>query len=168
MKTNTFYKSLNTSVDLEKINATVHKITAWLLLITTGIAALNAILRYIGRYFNIALSSNIAIELQWYFFSIVFLFSGGIVFAKNKHIRVDVFYNKFSKYTQKIINIFGDFFLLLPLCVVVFWEGFQYFLISFAQLEQSADTEGLPRYYIKFFIPLCFLYLGINAILKKR
>ena len=131
-------------------------------------AALNAVLRYIGRYFSVALSSNVAIELQWYLFSVFFLLSGGIVFAQNKHIRVDVLYNNTHKKIQKATNVIGDYFLLLPLCVLVFWEGGQYFLNSLSQLEQSADIDGLPRYYVKFFIPLCFFYLGLNALLKKR
>ena len=151
---------------MDKINTFTHKITAWLIIFISFIGVLNAILRYVGRYLHLNLSSNIFIELQWYSFSIAFLLGASYAFIKDKHIRVDVLYNKFSKKTKRITNVFGNLLLLLPLCLLMLYVSLEYFYTSFEMSEQSPDTGGLPRYIIKFFIPLSFLYLAINVACK--
>lgn len=153
---------------MNKINHTVHLITAYLLLAMTFIGAINAILRYIGRYFKIALSSNMMIELQWYLFSIIFLLAAGYVYTKDQHIRVDVWYDKMSAKTQKITNSIGDWLLAMPLCIIMLWVASTFFWTSLMQGEQSSDTGGLPRYIIKFFVPFSFLYLTIVILTKRR
>ena len=153
---------------MSKVNRFIHQLTALCLLIMTFIGAINALLRYVGRYFKIALSSNVMIELQWYLFGVILLITSGYVYSQNQHIRVDVFYQKMSVKQQRVLNLLGDLLLLLPFCVVGFWTGLDFFRSSFAMLEQSSDVEGLPRYLIKGFIPIGFFYLAINILFKKR
>lgn len=149
---------------MKRINYYIKIATRFLIIAITCIGFANALLRYIGRYLHYNLSSNAFIELQWYLFSIVFLIGASLVFQQNKHIRVDVFYTKFSKTKKKRFNLLGTLFLLIPFCSVLGYLSFLYFENSYAILEQSSEPNGLPRYLIKFFIPLAFVFLGANAI----
>lgn len=149
---------------MERINKWIQISTRFLILAITSIGFINALLRYAGRYLHYNLSSNLFIELQWYLFSIVFLLGASLVFQQDKHIRVDVFYNKFSDKKKNRFNLLGTIFLLLPFCGILCYLSYLYFENSFAILEQSSEPNGLPRYLIKFFIPLAFILLGANAI----
>ena len=151
---------------MNKLNRFVHRIIACLIILMTLVGGANAVLRYLGRYIGTNLSSNVFIELQWYLFSIVFLLGGTCVLAKNEHIRVDILYNRLSPKAKRITDILGGSFLLFPLCCLMFYVSVSYFLTSFEMLEESSDSNGLPRYLIKFFIPLSFGYMGVNVIFR--
>ena len=150
---------------IDKLNQNVHNITAWLVIIISVMGACNALLRYAGKYLHINLSSNLFIELQWYLFSVIFLLGGSYTFLKNKHIRVDLIYNKLSHKAKSISDTTGNLLFLIPSCCLMLYISSAYFYTSLEMLESSSDVSGLPRYVIKFFIPLSFLYLGINAVI---
>ena len=46
----------------------------WLVLLTIGVGFFNVVARYMGRFIGVQLSSNGLLELQWYLFSLTFLF----------------------------------------------------------------------------------------------
>ena len=106
------------------------------------------------------------IEMQWYLFSIIFLLGASYTYQKDKHIRVDVFYNKFSANKKRKFNMLGTLFLMLPFCSMLLYISSLYFYTSFQMREQSSEPNGIPRYYIKFFIPFSFLVLLKHAISK--
>ena len=149
---------------MERINHYIKITTRFLIIAITCIGFANALLRYLGRYLHYNLSSNVFIELQWYLFSIVFLIGASLVFQQNKHIRVDVFYTKFSETKKNRFHFIGTLFLLIPFCSVLGYLSYLYFENSYTLLEQSSEPNGLPRYIIKFFIPFAFALLGANAI----
>lgn len=149
---------------MQKINRYIKKITATLVVVISIIGATNAILRYSGKYLQINLSSNLLLELQWYFFSIIFLLGASYTFSKDKHIRVDVFYNSFNLKKKKIFNILATIILLIPFSLTLMYLSWGYFYNSVSILEQSSEPNGLPRYIIKFFMPLSFFILFLNAV----
>lgn len=160
MNTNIFISKMKIS----KCNIFIHKITAFLVIIISVIGAGNALLRYVGKYLHLNLSSNVFIELQWYLFSILFLLGGTYTFLKNKHIRVDLIYNTLPQKLKNKSDCIGNILFLVPSCFLMFYISFEYFYNALKILESSSDVDGLPRYIIKFFIPLSFLYLGLNAL----
>ncbi|NIM33366.1 MAG: C4-dicarboxylate ABC transporter substrate-binding protein, partial [Pseudomonas stutzeri] len=58
---------------IERLNQRLGSAIAWLVVLMTLIGAYNAVVRYLGRYLGVNLSSNAYIELQWYLFSLLFL-----------------------------------------------------------------------------------------------
>ena len=44
-----------------------------LVVITVVIGFYNVVMRYLGQYIGVQLSSNLFIELQWYLYSLIFL-----------------------------------------------------------------------------------------------
>ena len=130
----------------------------------TFLGASNAIFRYIGRFVGRNLTSNAFLEGQWYLFSAVFLLGAGHVLQKERHVRVDVIYERLSKRSQIYIDVIGSFLFLIPFCMFGIWSSWDFVIESWKLLEMSPDAGGLPRYPIKTLVPVSFFLLGIHAI----
>lgn len=116
------------------------------------------------RYFFNATQKWI-IELEWHLFALVFLIGASYTFQKDKHVRVDVFYQGFSEKKKLWVNLLGNVFFLIPWCLVIIYVSIKYANVSFSYLEQSPDPGGLPaRYLIKYAISLGFILLLLQAI----
>jgi len=136
----------------------------WLALGMIGIGAFNALARYLDRYTELGLSSNLWIELQWYLFSLLFLLGAAYTLKHDDHVRVDVLYSQLSRRGQAWINVLGTALFLLPFCGVVLWMSIPFVTTSWAILEGSPDPGGLPRYPIKTVIPLALLLVMIQGV----
>ena len=150
---------------LDAINERIGRSLYWLVLVMTLISAGNAVARY---GFN--LSSNAFLDIQWFLFSIVFLGAAGYTLKHNQHVRIDLITAKLSKRTQAWIDVFGGLFMLLPVCAIIFWYGWTAFLEAWRIQEGSLDAGGLPRWPIKFMVPLAFLLLmlqGVSETIKR-
>src|SRR3990172_6824414 len=137
---------------LDAINERIGRSLYWLVLVMTLISAGNAVARY---GFN--LSSNVFLDIQWYLYSIVFLGAAGYTLKHNQHVRIDLISGKLSPRTRAWIDVFGGVFMLLPVCLIIFWYGWTAFLEAWRIQESSLDAGGLPRWPIKFVVPLAFL-----------
>ena len=134
----------------------------------TFLGAFNAIFRYLGRFLGQNLTSNAFLEGQWYLFSAVFLLGAGHVLQNERHVRVDVLYERLSKKHQIYIDTIGNLFFLVPFCIFGVWSSWDFALESFSLLEMSPDAGGLPRYPVKALIPFSFLLLGIHAVFYTK
>ncbi len=86
---------------------------------------------------------------------------------KNDHVRIDLFYRKFSLNKKRNIDLFGSIIFGLPLCYFLIFDGYEYFIRSFLISENSKETGGLPNLFIlKFFIFLMGNLLFIEIINK--
>jgi len=105
------------------------------------------------------------LELELYFFAMIFMIGAGYAFKHDKHVRVDVFYSKFSPKGQAWVNLIGGVLFLMPWCIVVLQVAFRYANVSFQMNEGSAQPGGLPALYIfKSFILIGFIFLMLQAI----
>lgn len=110
-------------------------------------------------------------ELEWQIFAFLFLIGMSYALQSDKHVRVDLFYNKLSCKKQKLIDIIGHLLFLIPWCVVVIYTSYKYASNSWYIREGSANPGGLPaKYIIKSMISLSFFLLlvtGINETYSK-
>ena len=146
---------------LREINEWIGTNVSWLTTALVLLICYDVAMRY--------LFSNTAAwvgELEWHLFAIVFLLGAGYTFKHDQHVRVDLFYQKFSATRKAWINIFGTIIFLIPWCVMIIITSWRYARTSFQYLERSQDPGGLPaRYLIKAMITLGFLLLLYQAIL---
>ena len=90
-----------------------------------------------------------------------------ITLQKDEHVRVDVFYSKFSEKKRQIINLLGNVFFLLPFSLVIFYTSLPFVEDSLSILESSPDPGGLPyRFIIKSIIPISFLLLALQGVIN--
>lgn len=144
----------------------------WLVLMVIGVGFFNVIARYLGRFIGVQLSSNALIELQWYLFSLIFLFGFPYILLHGENVRVDFLYTNMSSKKRALIDFLGTILLVLPFCLIGLWVTFNPVLQSWGYLsdgtwgswEVSSDANGLPRAPIKTMIPVSLLLLLLQSV----
>lgn len=156
---------LSLSKLIDSWNQWVGSLMKWLILGSTLVSCINAIVR---KAFDVG--SNAFLEIQWYFFATSFLLAAGYTLLNNEHVRIDVLSGKFSKRGQTWIDIIGLTLFLIPVCVTVVWLSMPEFLNALKSGEVSANAGGLILWPIYMTLPLGFSFLllqGISELIKR-
>ena len=133
--------------------------TAFILALLVLLVVFDATSRYLFSEGSTALQ-----ELEWHFFDVVILLSIAFTLKHNAHVRVDIFYDRFSKKTQALINIISAVFFILPLSFLIIYIGISFVEMSFLQNEASSDPGGLKyRWIVKSLMPLAFMFLALGT-----
>ena len=74
----------------------------------------------------------------------MYVLSWGYVHLYRRHIRVDVFYTRFSKRGQAIIDVACAFLLLLPLTSLMVYAGWKWTWYAWSTTERSLMTFWYP------------------------
>ena len=156
---------LKLSNAIDWLNALVGRYVIWLILASTVISGVNAVVR---KAFN--MSSNAYLEVQWYLFAASFLLAAGYTLLNGEHVRIDVIAGRLSKRAQIWIDIFGFIVFLTPLCIAILWFSIPFFLKGFHSGEMSSNAGGLIRWPVFLMMPLGFglLLLQCWSELIKR
>lgn len=150
---------------IDAVNERLGRAMGWFILAAVIVSSVNALVR-----FSINRSSNAWLELQWYLFGAVVLLGAAYTFKMNEHIRIDIISSRLSKRTRDWIDVIGHIFFLMPLCLVIMWLGWPFFLRSFAQAEVSSSAGGLIVWPAKLLVPLGFTLLfaqGVSELIKR-
>ena len=150
---------------IDWLNAQVGKYVIWLILASTVISAVNAIVR---KAFN--MSSNAYLEVQWYLFAAAFLLAAGYTLLQGEHVRIDVISHRLSKRKQIWIDVIGFTLFLTPVCLAILWYGIPFFIRGFESGEMSSNAGGLIRWPVYAMIPLGFTLLllqGWSELIKR-
>jgi TRAP-type mannitol/chloroaromatic compound transport system permease small subunit len=144
---------------IEKISIYTSIFTAFILSLLVSLIVYDATARYLFSSGSTALQ-----ELEWHFFDVVILLSIAYALKHNAHVRVDIFYDKFSPKVQSFVNIISIIFFILPLSFLILYTGIGFVELSFTQQEMSSDPGGLThRWIVKSLMPLSFLLLALQA-----
>jgi len=152
------------SAAIDRLNDRIGSAIQWLALVMVVIGAFNAIARYADQYTGMSLSSNAYLDLQWYFFSLIFLMGAAYGLNHDYHVRVDVMYARLSRRARAWIDLTGSVLFLVPFAVLMSWISWGWVVRSWTILETSADPGGLPRYPIKTVVLVSFLLLLLQAL----
>ena len=103
---------------LKKIISKTGKISSWFSLALVLLISTDVLLRYVFNFSTAALY-----EMEWHLFAIIFLLASPYTLQKNKHVRVDVFYNNFSKRKKNIVDLIGNIIFLIPFSFIIFYTS---------------------------------------------
>lgn len=172
---------------IDSINRHVSRSAVWLVLLAALISAFNAGFRYSisalmaltdgGRsmpwlqsllqwYGN---NSNSFLEAQWYMFAGMVMLGAAYTLKMNEHVRVDLFYGWVSERTRTWIDLLGTLFCLIPMCVVMIYFTWPWFVESWRINEGSSNAGGLVRWPVKLLLPVGFGFLlmqGLSELIK--
>jgi TRAP-type mannitol/chloroaromatic compound transport system permease small subunit len=150
---------------IDWINEKIGFVANILILLSCLVSAGNAMSRYA---FN--LSSNAWLEVQWYMFAIVVMFGAAYTMRRNEHVRVEIFYLMLSERGQLWLDLICTVVFLVPICLLLTYLSWPFFMLSFHDGEMSGNAGGLVRWPIKFVLPAGFALLalqGISEIIKR-
>ena len=90
---------------------------------------------------------------------------------EDAHVRVDIFYAKFSPRTKALVNMIGTVVFIIPFAILVSILSIDFVMEAYTSNEGSADPGGLPyRWIIKSFIPISFcllIFFSIGFFIKN-
>ncbi|MEQ9424364.1 MAG: TRAP transporter small permease subunit [Cyclobacteriaceae bacterium] len=145
---------------INHFNEKIGNAISWLTSILVWVICLDVVLRY---FFNLSWSG--LFELEWHLFALLFLLGAASTLTADKHVRVDVFYSKFSEKGKAWVNLIGTVVFLMPLCWVVIKSSIPFVMNSYEIMEGSPDPGGLPfRFIVKSAIPIGFFLLMLQGI----
>lgn len=156
---------LRISAVIDGITAFIGQAVSWLILAAVLISAGNAIIR---KAFDV--SSNAWLELQWYFFSAVFLLAAAYALQRNDHIRIDIISAMLPKRVRNWIDLLGHIFMLMPFALLMIYEAAPFLYVSFMQQEHSPNAGGLIVWPVKSLVLAGFSLLalqGVSEIIKR-
>ena len=156
---------LKLSSGIDRLNEKFGVIANWMVLLACVISAGNAASRYLFSE-----SSNGWLEVQWYLFAGMVLLGGPYTLKMNEHVRVDLIYGLVSERTRIWIDIVCGVLFLLPICVILIYFTWPWFVESWRLGEESSNAGGLIRWPVKLVLPVGFALMvlqGISELIKR-
>jgi len=150
---------------IDNINDRFAVLAKWAVLMACVISAANALVRYLANY-----SSNSFLEIQWYLFAACVMLGAAQVLRVNEHVRVDVFYGRYSGRTQALVDLFGLIFFLAPVMLLMIYFSWPLFMRMYVTGEMSSNSGGLIRWPAMLLLPLGFalvLVQGVSEVIKR-
>jgi TRAP-type mannitol/chloroaromatic compound transport system permease small subunit len=145
---------------IDRFNAAVGRAAAWAALFIVVVQFAVVLLRYVFSIGSIWLSESIV-----YGHAVLFMLAAAWTLRDGGHVRVDVFYSEASERTKAKIDLAGAVLLLIPFMVVLAAFAVPYVARSWAVLERSRESSGLPLVFLlKTLIPAFALMMALQGI----
>ncbi len=142
------------------------KLIAWLTLLMVTTIVLVLIFRHGFELSAIALAESVT-----YMHATVFMLGSAYALKHNSHVRVDVFYQKFSARKKAWVEIFGFTFLLLPVCWFIYFYTVNTVALNWALETGSNDPGGIPYLYIlmslMLLLPITLVLQGLASTINN-
>lgn len=145
---------------IDKISELTGTSVAWLTFAMMLVTCVVVVARYVFDVGSIALQETVV-----YLHGIVFMLGIAYTLKNGGHVRVDIFYQKFSPRIRASIDLLGTLFFLFPLAGFMLWSSIDYVYFSWSIRESSPEPGGLPAVYLlKTLIPLMAAMLALQGI----
>ena len=133
---------------------------AWLALVIVLLQFALVVARYVFGFGSIWLTETVV-----YANAALFLLAAAWTLRAGGHVRVDVFYAQASARRRALIDLAGSIVLLLPFALVLLWLSAPYAARSWAILERSQESSGLPLVFLlKTLIPVFAALMALQGV----
>ena len=133
---------------------------AWLSLLLAITVCLVVLLRYGVGIGSIALQ-----ESATYLHATLFMLGAAFTLKRDGHVRVDIFYRRFSARTRAWVNSVGSILFLIPFCLFLVGISWSFVAQAWQILEGSPDPGGLQGVFLlKTLIPLMAVNLLVQCL----
>jgi TRAP-type mannitol/chloroaromatic compound transport system permease small subunit len=145
---------------IDRLTGAIGRTVAWLGLFVVVVQFLVVVLRYGFDFGSIWLTESII-----YGHAALFMLAAAWTLREGGHVRVDVFYAEASPRRKALIDLAGALLLLLPFMLVLAWLSWPYVSRSWAILETSRETSGIPAIFLlKTLIPMFALMMALQGV----
>ncbi|HEY7972917.1 MAG TPA: TRAP transporter small permease subunit [Xanthobacteraceae bacterium] len=135
---------------IDRIIAVIGRIAAWGVLVVVLVEFTVVLLRYGFGIGSIWLQETVV-----YAHAALFMLAAAWTLAAGGHVRVDIFYARTSARHKAWVDLLGTAFFLLPFMAALLFLSLPYVARSWAILERSRETSGLPFVFVlKTLIPM--------------
>jgi TRAP-type mannitol/chloroaromatic compound transport system permease small subunit len=145
---------------IDTLTTIIGHAVAWGLLVMVIVQVVVVLSRYVLGIGSIWLQETII-----YAHATLFMLAAAWTLQQGGHVRVDVFYVDASPRRKALVDLLGAVVLLFPFSIALALLAMPYVARSWAVLEHSRETSGLPLVFLlKTLIPLFALLLGLQGI----
>jgi TRAP-type mannitol/chloroaromatic compound transport system permease small subunit len=145
---------------IDRLNTAIGRAASWCALAIVLVGFAVVLMRYVLGLGSIWLQETVI-----YAHAALFLLAAAWTLQQGGHVRVDVFYAGASPRAKAWVDLCGALVLLLPFALAIVVFAYPYVARSWAILERSRETSGLPLVFLlKTLIPLFALLLGLQGI----
>jgi len=151
---------------LENIAEFSGRLIAWATLLMVLVTFAVVLLRYAFNTGWIAMQESIT-----YLHALVFMLGASYTLRHDGHVRVDIFYHKFSDKGKAWVNLLGTLLLLYPLMIFILWISWDYVHESWKVHEGSREAGGLPGVFLLktllLLMPVAMMLQGLAMMLRS-
>ena len=104
--------------------------------------------------FGNAITLNSLSDFQWYLLAAVALLPAGIVWLRDRHVRVDFAYCRFGLHGKAAVDLGGLIVFALPFLVLIIPYAWEATLQSLARGEKSPNGGLIDRYLVRSMLPI--------------
>ena len=144
---------------IDRLTAALGRAAAWLALAIVGVQFGLVVARYV-----FSAGSVPATESVIYGQALLVALTTAWTLRAGGHVRVDIFYAGASPRRRAWVDLAGTLFLLLPFMVTLLWLSAPYAARSWAILERSQESAGLPLVFLlKTLIPVFAALMALQG-----
>ena len=150
---------------VDRLSDAFGALARWAVAASCFISAGNAVVRHVA-----GISSNGMLEIQWYLLAVCVMLGAPKVLRLNEHVRVDLFYGRWSARGQATIDIAGILLFLFPTTLLLLWLSAPMAWGMFVSGEMSSNAGGLLRWPAMAMIPLgsaMLLLQGLAELVRR-
>lgn len=145
---------------LDGLTVGIGKTIAWLTVVmvitTTGIVAY----RHLFEAGSVGVQESVT-----YMHALIIMLASAYTLRENAHVRVDIFYRRFSVVQRAWVDLLGSVLFLLPLAIATIFLCWEFVTTAWANKEGSADAGGIPAVYIlKSLLLINGIMLALQAL----
>jgi TRAP-type mannitol/chloroaromatic compound transport system permease small subunit len=134
------------------------QLLAWLCLAMTLLTCTVVLLRY-----GFGIGSVAAQEAVTYMHAMLFMLAAAFTLKRDEHVRVDIFYRRFSPRSRAWVNSAGAILFLLPFMAFILGISWQFVAESWAVREGSQDPGGIQGVFL---LKTLILWMAVNLLLQ--
>jgi TRAP-type mannitol/chloroaromatic compound transport system permease small subunit len=145
---------------IDSVNEGIGRVVAWTALALVAVQLLAVVLRYVFGVGWIWVEESIV-----YLHATLFMAGAAYALLREGHVRVDVFYREATARDRARVDLLGTVFLLWPVCALILVKSWPYVAQSWAVLERSPETSGIPAVFVlKSLIPVFAVLMMVQGV----
>jgi TRAP-type mannitol/chloroaromatic compound transport system permease small subunit len=145
---------------IEKVTTDIGKVFSWLIVPLVLSLCYEVFARYLLKSPTIW-----AFDVTYMLMASIFLSAAAYTLSANRHIRIDIFYGKFSKLKKAWVDLIGYAILFLPVITLLAYFAVGKVIESISTSETSDLSPWHPVMWpFRTAIALCFCLLAIQGV----